>query len=360
MQLAFVPRGARAVGVKLVGSGEQPASCSGETSCDNGLLHKLQRVLLPPMQGWQGFVGRGEARQKMQQADLEVLKERRLLNGRIRAGPPWAPGPVSRAVVARRTPSAHMLLDRQRPQAFAPLYGDDYEPTIYTGNKPLPPRRDESQLRAADAAADKAKPHRIHPSQAPTLEDVWEEWEPLQREEMRLQKELQGLQEYLRSKEAAIAEHSAFLREVLPESGISWRSRPKSRMEVTLQSKEEHQRLKSCLAPQDPKLITAELMLAGRRVPCYSRISSDFPSNWASHQTEMCVSIELPEALPGDTFAFWSVPPQSRGIESKLQHLEAQLLIEQSRTNRDNDVHTDSLDDTIFSNIQYVNIYYEP
>eukprot|EP00913_Durusdinium_trenchii_P012292 g11541.t1 len=129
--------------------GEQPASCSGETSCDNGLLHKLQRVLLPPMQGWQGFVGRGEARQKMQQADLEVLKERRLLNGRIRA--------------------------------------------------------------------DKAKPHRIHPSQAPTLEDVWEEWEPLQREEMRLQKELQGLQEYLRSKEAAIAEHSAFLREVLPE-----------------------------------------------------------------------------------------------------------------------------------------------
>lgn len=72
------------------------------------------------------------------------------------------------------------------------------------------------------------------------------------------------------------------------------------------------------------------------------------------------MSIELPEALPGDTFAFWSVPPQSRGIESKLQHLEAQLLIEQSRTNRDNDVHTDSLDDTIFSNIQYVNIYYEP
>lgn len=74
MQLAFVPRGARAVGVKLVGSGEQPASCSGETSCDNGLLHKLQRVLLPPMQGWQGFVGRGEARQKMQQADLEVAR----------------------------------------------------------------------------------------------------------------------------------------------------------------------------------------------------------------------------------------------------------------------------------------------
>eukprot|EP00438_Fugacium_kawagutii_P010806 Skav204766 [mRNA] locus=scaffold3983:25532:32487:- [translate_table: standard] len=180
--------------------------------------------------------------------------------------------------------SAH---DRQRAQAFAPLYGDDYEPRVYTGDKPLPPKRDFSELRASPTVSrDKADL-----GQAPTRDDVWEEWEPLKREETRLQTELEpedvadshgtpptvrleSFQKYLQSKEAVIAEHAAFVREaryqqvlrqrrvsavkVLPPSGLGWSRLQKPLVEVLLSSADEHQLLQSCISPEDPKLITKE------------------------------------------------------------------------------------------------------
>ncbi|CAJ1438445.1 unnamed protein product, partial [Effrenium voratum] len=155
-----------------------------------------------------------EALERSVAAKHEMMKDRMELNRKTRPGPPLQ-GPISKALEARRTVSAH---DRQRAQAFAPLYGDDYEPRLYTGNKPLPPRRDSSAHRTAP----KATQDRIHAEQEPTLEHVWEEWEPLKKEEVRLRSELKEYQDYLQSKESVIAEHASLVREVLPPSGLSW------------------------------------------------------------------------------------------------------------------------------------------
>ena len=321
MQLVFLPRGEK-LGVKLLGSAENPARCFGDFPCRNGLLHKVQRFLMPGLQPWQGTATSGELFQLAQQSKLEMLKDRRDMQGKTWAGRP-PPGPVSKAVLARRTASANDPHDRQRPQAFAPLHGHDYEPRIYTGNKPLPPRRDQSHLRAASVG----RQDKTRPRQEPTLDDVWEEWEPLKREEMRLQKELEALQSYLRSKEAVVSESASFVREVLPESGLSWSAHPsKSWIEVALCSSEEHQLLQSCLAPDDPKLITSDITLGGHMVPCNSRLCSELQP-WAS---KVWLTLELPEHLPRQEFPLWCVPRGDRGIESRIQHLESHLLLEQA------------------------------
>eukprot|EP00435_Cladocopium_sp_Y103_P045220 s1199_g12.t3 len=307
------------VSVKLVGSMRPVRINSGDILCRNGLLHKLGCLLVSAKQGWRGVASQEEALQRANEAQQEMLKDRRELNGKTWAGPP-PPGPVSKAVAARRTVPAH---DRQRAQAFAPLYGDDYEPRIYTGDEPLPPRRDFSQLRTVPTVTrDKS-----HPSQAPTRDDAWEVWEPLKREEMRLQLELEDLQKYLQSKEALIAEHAAFVREVLPPSGLGWASSHKPLVEVLLSSAEEYQLLLSSLSHEDPKLITSEVRLRCCTVPSGSRLCSELPV-WSS---KLWLTLELPEALPSVTFPLWSAPSAERVMESRLQHLEAHLLIEQAQ-----------------------------
>lgn len=317
-KLVFLPSGGK-VSVKLVGSMRPVRINSGDILCRNGLLHKLGCLLVSAKQGWRGVASREEAVQRANEAQQEMLKDRRELNGKTWAGPP-PPGPVSKAVAARRTVSAH---DRQRAQAFAPLYGDDYEPRIYTGDEPLPPRRDFSQLRTVPTVTrDKSLP-----SQAPTRDDAWEEWEPLKREEMRLQLELEDLQRYLQSKEALIAEHAAFVREVLPPSGLGWASSHKALVEVLLSSADEYQLLQSRLSHEDPKLITSEVRLRCCTVPSGSRLCCELPI-WTS---KLWLTLELPEVLPSATFPLWSAPSGERGMESRLQHLEAHLLIEQAQ-----------------------------
>jgi len=321
-KLTFLPSADAKVSVKLAGTRARPVRVnSGDIPCRNGLLHKLERLLLPASQEWRGVASREEAVQRQMQAQQEMLKDRRELNGKTRTEV-RLPGPVSKAVAARRTASAH---DRQRAQAFAPLYGDDYEPRVYTGDKPLPARRDFSHLRTVTTVPR----DKIKPGQAPSMEDVWEEWEPLKQEEMRLRSELESFQMYLQSKEEVIAEHAAFVRQVLPTSGLGWAgSSQKPFIEVPLSSAHEHQLLQSCISPQDPKLITSEVRLGGFAVPAQSRLSSELPP-WSS---KLWLTVELPEVLPGVTFPLWSAPSGvARGMESRLQHFEAHLLIEQAR-----------------------------
>ncbi|CAJ1383412.1 unnamed protein product [Effrenium voratum] len=316
MQLLFMPSGDGRVSVRVAESGERPTRLSaGDISCRNGLLHKIGRLLTPSRQAWRSAASQQEALERSVAAKHEMMKDRMELNRKTRPGPPL-PGPISKALEARRTVSAH---DRQRAQAFAPLYGDDYEPRLYTGNKPLPPRRDSSAHRTAP----KVTQDRIHAEQEPTLEHVWEEWEPLKKEEVRLRSELKEYQDYLQSKESVIAEHASLVREVLPPSGLSWAVRPNKVLDLAL-LRDDHQRLLSSLCRHDPQLVESEVVVAGRVIPAHSRLCQEVLP-WTSKQW---IRVELPD-VPCDAFPLWSVPFDNRGIESRLQHLEAHLMAEQ-------------------------------
>lgn len=325
MQLAFLPAGERRVSAKLVSSGDRPVELRGDIACSNGLMHKIGKMLVPaPAKGWTVSTSLADIRKRHFDSVQEMYKARMEVNGKT--GPQKIVGELNKAVEKRRT--ASHLFDRRRAEAFAPFYGADYEPRVYSGTKELPEHRDRSHLRIREEAIPQDK---TKPSMQPTLEEVWEEWEPLKREEAKLSAELERFREHLNSQEAVLAEHAALVREVLPGAKLSWTHAPQQAiMTVQLFSESDCQLLRSCLSRQDPLLVETEVRVGGRLLPANSRLCERVPPDGA--KLPATFTIIMPEAMPGGAaFPLWKAPEAEelqKGLETR-PHLEASLLLEQ-------------------------------
>eukprot|EP00439_Symbiodinium_sp_Y106_P081747 s1097_g20.t2 len=325
MQLAFLPTGERRVSAKLVSSGDRPVELRGDIACSNGLMHKIGKMLVPaPAKGWTVSTSLADIRKRHFDSVQEMYKARMEVNGKT--GPQRIVGELNKAVEKRRT--ASHLFDRRRAEAFAPFYGADYEPRVYSGTKELPEHRDRSHLRIREEAVPRDK---TKPSVQPTLEEVWEEWEPLKREEVKLSAELERFRDHLNSQEAVLAEHAALVREVLPGAKLSWTHAPQQAiMTGQLFSESDCQRLRSCLSRQDPLLIETEVRVGGRLLPANSRLCERVPPDGA--RLPATFTIIMPEAMPGGSaFPLWKAPEAEelpKGLETR-PHLEASLLLEQ-------------------------------